>query len=66
MTTVLDVEGRPIEPVSRAEADMEAQIAETIYGGGPDQHVHDLRRSVLGDEAGPGMAPFAGLSAWLP
>lgn len=51
------------DPVDDATKRMAAQVAETMFGLTPDARVHALRRSILGDEAGPGTTALSGLMA---
>lgn len=73
---LLDAKGHelpPSEPIARemfgvARA-MSRRLAEGIYGGSPDDRVFQLRKSVLGDDAGPApryAGSLEGLAAWLP
>jgi len=59
---LLDSEGRPLDPVTRAESELATMLAESLYGGGPGQRVRELRASILGTSAAPTMT---GLAYWL-
>jgi hypothetical protein len=63
--TLLDAKGRPLDPVERAMEAMAARVSECLFGAAPENRVHDLRRSVLGDAAGPGPNEVGGLAAWV-
>jgi hypothetical protein len=62
---LLDARGEPVDPVERAMARLARAVEAGVYGDSPEQRVHDLRRTVLGEEAGPSLA-LTGLAAWLP
>jgi hypothetical protein len=54
------------QDVARCFDDMAKRLTEGLYGDDAERRVHDLRKSVLGDEAGPGPNKLAGLAEWLP
>jgi hypothetical protein len=52
--------------VNRGMDEMAASMTAGLYGDDAERRVYELRKSILGDEAGPPPNKANGLAAWLP
>lgn len=66
MSALIDLHGKPLDPMARALSEMAQRQNEALFGGGPDWRVAEVRRSVLGDAEPLPRRQIDGLAAWLP